>query len=116
MTPDSAMLDGTLAAIADPTRRAILGRLALGRARVTEVAEPFEMSLNAVSKHIQVLEGAGLVKRQVSGREHWLSFDGAPLAAAADWISYYQRFWEEGLQNLDHMLRRRKDKKAGGPK
>ena len=116
MTAGSAMLDGTLAAIADPTRRAILARLAQGRARVTEVAEPFEMSLNAVSKHIQVLEGAGLVKRQVSGREHWLSFDGAPLAAAADWISYYQRFWDEGLQNLDHMLRRRKGKKAGGPK
>lgn len=116
MTASSAMLDGTLAAIADPTRRAILARLALGRARVTEVAEPFEMSLNAVSKHIQVLEVAGLVTRQVSGREHWLSFDGAPLAVAADWISYYQRFWEEGLQNLDHMLRRRKGKKPGATK
>lgn len=112
ITPSSEMLDETLAAIADPTRRAILARLAQGRARVTEIAEPFEMSLNAVSKHIQVLEGAGLVKRQVSGREHWLSFHGAPLVEAASWINYYQRFWDEGLQNLDRMLRRRRNKKA----
>ena len=66
-------LDRTLAALADPTRRAIVARLTAGDARVTEVAEPFEISLNAVSKHLKVLEGAGLVRREVRGREHWLS-------------------------------------------
>jgi DNA-binding transcriptional ArsR family regulator len=111
-------LDTTLAALADPTRRAILARLTDGDARVTEVAAPFEMSLNAVSKHLKVLEGAGLVRREVRGREHWLSFDGAPLTAASDWIDHYRRFWEGRLDALAQFLRdnkartqeRRKDK------
>ncbi len=110
-------LDRTLAALADPTRRAILARLTEGDARVTEVAAPFEMSLNAVSKHLKVLEGAGLVRRDVRGRDHWLSFDGAPLTAASDWIDHYRRFWEGRLDALARFLRdnkankeRRKDK------
>ncbi|MBE9558228.1 MAG: winged helix-turn-helix transcriptional regulator [Proteobacteria bacterium] len=103
-------LDRTLAALADPTRRAILARLTAGDARVGEVAEPFEMSLNAVSKHLKVLEGAGLVRREVRGREHWLSFDGAPLAAASDWIDHYREFWEGRLDALAGFLRNNKTK------
>ena len=106
----SPELDTTLAALADPTRRAILVRLCEGDARVTEVAAPFEMSLNAVSKHLKVLEGAGLVRREVRGREHWLSFDGAPLTAASDWIDFYRRFWEGRLDALAKFLRDNKAK------
>lgn len=103
-------LDRTLAALADPTRRAIVARLTAGDARVGEVAEPFEMSLNAVSKHLKVLETAGLVRREVHGREHWLSFDGAPLTAASDWIDHYREFWEGRLDALSGFLRDNKTK------
>ena len=103
-------LDRTLAALADSTRRAIVARLTAGDARVTEVAKPFEMSLNAVSKHLKVLEGAGLVRREVRGREHWLSFDGAPLTAASDWIDHYREFWEGRLDALAGFLRDNKKK------
>jgi DNA-binding transcriptional ArsR family regulator len=98
-------MDRTLAALADPTRRAIVARLCEGSARVTEVAEPFEISLNAVSKHLKVLENAGLVRREVRGREHWLAFDGAPLTAASEWIDRYRRFWEGRLDALADFLR-----------
>lgn len=98
-------MDRTLAALADPTRRAILARLTDGSARVTEVAAPFEMSLNAVSKHLKVLETAGLVRREVRGREHWLAFDGTPLSAAGEWIDRYRRFWEGRLDALADFLR-----------
>lgn len=98
-------MDRTLAALADPTRRAIVARLCAGEARVTEVAAPFEISLNAVSKHLKVLENAGLVRREVRGREHWLAFDGAPLEAAAEWIDRYRRFWEGRLDALADFLR-----------
>lgn len=104
-------LDRTLAALADPTRRAIVARLSEGNARVTEVAAPFSMSLNAVSKHLKVLENAGLVRREVRGREHWLSFDGAPLVAASDWIDHYRRFWEGRLDALATFLRENKARK-----
>ena len=103
-------LDRTLSAMADPTRRAILARLTEGDARVTQVAAPFDMSLNAVSKHLKVLEGAGLVRRQVRGREHWLSFDGEPLREAGDWIEFYRRFWEGRLDALADFLRDNKAK------
>ena len=79
-------LDHTLMALADPTRRAILQRLAQGEARVTELAKPFDMSLNAVSKHIQVLERAHLVTRRKEGREHFLAANPEPLDAASAWI------------------------------
>ena len=104
-------LDRTLAALADPTRRAIVARLTAGDAKVGEVAEPFEMSLNAVSKHLKVLEGAGLVRREVRGREHWLSFDGEPLTAASDWIDHYRVFWEGRLDALAAFLRDNKTRK-----
>jgi len=103
-----AEMDRTLAALADPTRRAILAQLTAGDARVGDVAEPFEMSLNAVSKHLKVLEGAGLVRRDVRGREHWVSFDGAPLTAASDWIDHYRKFWEGRLDALAEFLRNNK--------
>ena len=93
--------DRILVAIADPTRRAILDRLARGSARVTDVAEPFDMSLAAVSTHVQVLERAGLVRRTRSGREHTLTFDARPLLQVVRWTSRYERFWTERLDRLE---------------
>jgi DNA-binding transcriptional ArsR family regulator len=94
-------LDHVLAAIADPTRRAILDRLARGPARVTDVAEPFEMSLAAVSKHVQMLERAGLVRRARRGREHTLSLDARPLRRVARWTLRYEQFWNDHLDRLE---------------
>ena len=90
-----------LAAIADPTRRAILDRLARGPARVTDVAEPFDMSLAAVSKHVRMLERAGLVRRARRGREHTLTLDARPLRRVVRWTSRYERFWNERLDRLE---------------
>lgn len=98
------MLDQTLAAISDPTRRAILARLALGEARVTEVAEPFPISLNSVSKHIRVLERADLVRRRVSGRDHFLALNPAPLDEAAAWIEEQRKLWAWRLNELEKVL------------
>jgi DNA-binding transcriptional ArsR family regulator len=94
-------LDLVLTAIADPTRRAILGRLTRGPARVTDVAEPFEMSLAAVSKHVRILERAGLVRRARRGREHRLTLDARPLRRVVQWTSRYERFWNERLDRLE---------------
>jgi DNA-binding transcriptional ArsR family regulator len=96
-----AQLDQVLVAIADPTRRAILDRLARGSARVTDVAEPFAISLAAVSKHVQMLERAGLVRRVRRGREHTLTLDARPLRQVARWTSRYERFWNERLDRLE---------------
>ena len=101
-------LDATYAALADPTRRAILDRLRSGgAARVTEVARQFPVSLTAVSKHIRVLEGAGLVHREIRGREHLLSLDAAPLAAAGSWIAGYEAFWQARADALAKHVRDR---------
>jgi DNA-binding transcriptional ArsR family regulator len=104
-------LGQVLAAVADPTRRGIIDRLARGPARVTDVAEPFAMSLNAVSKHVKVLEKAGLVRRARQGREHTLELDAAPLAQLSRWAHRYERFWNERLDRLEtffaHKERRR---------
>ena len=97
---NSEHLDATFAALADSTRRAILARLALGEASVGELASPFAMSLPAVSKHLKVLEGAGLVARRVDGRAHRLSISAAPLHGAADFIDRYRRFWEAQMDAL----------------
>jgi len=94
-------LDVVIHAISDPTRRAILDRLTGGPSRVTELAAPFSMSLNAVSKHIKVLESAGLVHRSQIGREHTLTLEAAPLRAVAKWASRYEQFWNERLDNLE---------------
>jgi DNA-binding transcriptional ArsR family regulator len=108
--PESS-LDKTLVALADPTRRAILAQLADGDARMTEVAAPFDMSLNAVSKHVRLLERAGLVHREILGREHRLSFVGDPLLEAGDWIDFYRRFWKKRLAGLDAFLKRQASEK-----
>src|SRR5258708_40045792 len=98
-------LDRTLIALADPTRRAILQRLSRGEARVTEVAAPFGISLNSVSKHIRILERAELVLRRVSGREHFLTFNPAPLESAVEWMDRHRLFWTGRLHALEAALR-----------
>jgi DNA-binding transcriptional ArsR family regulator len=97
-------LDHTLTALADPTRRAILKRLSLGEARVTEVAAPFSISLNSVSKHIRVLERARLVRRRRVGRDHFLSFNPKPMADAARWMDQQRTFWTSRLDALEALL------------
>lgn len=104
-------LGRVLAAVADPTRRAILDRLARGPARVTDVAAPFSMSLNAVSKHLKVLEGAGLVRRTRCGREHTLALDAAPLAEVARFAHRYARFWNERLDRLESFFAHKEKKR-----
>jgi DNA-binding transcriptional ArsR family regulator len=98
-------LDDTLVALADGTRRSILKRLAAGEARVTEVAAPFEISLNSVSKHIRILERAGLVRRRIEGRDHYLSLDPEPLDAAAAWMQREREAWSARLDRLEAALR-----------
>jgi DNA-binding transcriptional ArsR family regulator len=100
----SDRLSEVFGALADPTRRAILARLALGETSVGELAEPFEMSLPAVSKHLGVLETAGLVQREKQGRVRRCQLDGRPLEAAAGWIADYRQFWEARLDSLARYL------------
>jgi DNA-binding transcriptional ArsR family regulator len=100
-------LDALFGAIADPTRRAILDRLARGEARVTEIAADFPISLNSVSKHLRMLERAGLVQRRVQGRDHHLRLNAEPLDAAAHWIEHHRRFWEENLAALEQFVLRK---------
>jgi DNA-binding transcriptional ArsR family regulator len=114
ITPERS-LDDTLAALSDPTRRAILERLSRGDARVTDVAGPFSISLNSVSKHIRLLERAGLVRRHVVGREHHLSLDGRPLDAAATWIERQRALWQSRLRMLDSILQE-EDRQRRKPK
>ena len=97
-------LDQTLLALANPTRRAILQHLSEGEARVTELAQPFTISLNSVSKHIRLLERARLVRRRRAGREHLLSFNRQPLDAAAAWIETQRAAWTARLEALEEML------------
>lgn len=101
-------LSSTFAALADPTRRAILARLALGETSVTELAEPFEMSMPAVSKHLKVLERAGLIARGREAQWRPCRLDAGPLRDAASWIEEYRRFWEESFNRLDDYLRKMK--------
>ena len=98
-------LDNTLIALADSTRRAILERLSQGPAKVTEVAAPFPISLNSVSKHIRILERAGLVRRRIHGRDHFLSLDPGPLDAAARWMLRERDAWNDRLDKLEAALR-----------
>ena len=97
-------LTGTFAALADPTRRAILSRLAEGEATVNELAEPFEISLQAVSKHLKVLERAGLITRGRSAQLRPSRLKAAPLKDAVDWLETYRRFWQEGFDRMDERL------------
>jgi len=98
-------LDDTLLALADDTRRQILKRLATGDARVTEVAEPFAISLNSVSKHIRILERAGLVSRRVAGRDHFLSLERKPFDELTEWMLQTRDFWTRRLDALEAALR-----------
>jgi DNA-binding transcriptional ArsR family regulator len=97
-------LDLAFAALADPTRRRIVARLTRGEVRVTDLAQPFRISLNAVSKHVKVLERAGLVRRERLGREHYLSLRALPLREVARWTSQYERFWNQRLDALGRFL------------
>jgi DNA-binding transcriptional ArsR family regulator len=101
----TAQLDRTFAALADPTRRAILERLTAGEATVSELAAPFPVSIQAVSKHLKVLEGAGLVVRGRTAQLRPSRLDGAPLREAADWLDEYRAFWERGFERMDRRLR-----------
>jgi len=98
-------LDDTLVALADETRRSILQRLASGEARVTEIAAPYDISLNSVSKHIRILERAGLVRRRVSGRDHFLSLDPKPMDQVSAWIQRERAAWAARLDRLEAALR-----------
>ncbi len=98
-------LDDTLIALADETRRGILKQLSTGDARVTELASPYTISLNSVSKHIRILERAGLVRRRVSGRDHFLSLDPAPMDGIAAWIERERAAWTTRLDKLEAALR-----------
>ncbi|HMG41550.1 MAG TPA: metalloregulator ArsR/SmtB family transcription factor [Acidimicrobiales bacterium] len=121
MSPEQ--LDATFAALADRTRRAILGRLASGEATVTELAEPFAMSQPAVSKHLKVLERAGLVTRSRDAQRRPCRLEARPLKAATDWLADYRDYWEASYQRLDRLLgeltaveaRRSRDRKKGKP-
>jgi DNA-binding transcriptional ArsR family regulator len=98
-------LSATFAALADPTRRAIIARLASGEATVNQLAEPFPITVQAVSKHLRVLERAGLVERRRSAQLRPSRLRGAPLRDAADWLATYRRFWGESFEHLDRRLR-----------
>jgi DNA-binding transcriptional ArsR family regulator len=115
MTP--ARLDATFAALADPTRRAIIARLASGEASVNELAEPFAMSQPAISKHLKVLERAGLISRSRDAQRRPRRLEPKPLAEATAWLERYRRFWEGSFQQLDSLLDELKaaEKKRGRP-
>jgi DNA-binding transcriptional ArsR family regulator len=108
MTAD--YLSTTFAALADPTRRAILSRLAMGEAPVNELAEPFQMSLPAVSKHLKVLERAGLIARGREAQWRPCRLKASPLKDVADWVEHYRSFWEQSFDRLDQYLREVQDK------
>jgi DNA-binding transcriptional ArsR family regulator len=102
-------LSSIFSALADPTRRAILARLASGQASVGELSEPFQMSKPAISKHLKVLERAGLIAKSREAQWRLCRLDGAPLREVADWMEPYRRFWDESFGRLDERLRQMKD-------
>ena len=112
----TARLDAVFAALADPTRRAIIERLSRSEARVTEIAEPFPMSLNAVSKHIRVLEASGMIERHRKGRDHILSINTRSLDEVDGWIERTRRYWGKRLDAMERLLRELKKDHKTGPK
>ena len=108
-----ASLDGVFHALADPTRRAMLRSLAAGQRNIGELAAPFRMSLAAASKHVRVLEAAGLIRRRIQGRSHLCRIEPSPLAAADEWLRFYERLWTERLDALDAVLKA--EDPASGP-
>ena len=114
---DNAALDSVFSALADPTRRAILARLASGETTVMDLAEPFAMSQPAISKHLKVLEHAGLVSRRREAQKRPCRLEGGPLAEASGWLETYREFWEKSYLSLDALLEEMKvDKKKRGGK
>jgi len=122
MTTMTEQLDATFSALSDPTRRAILARLARGEATVTELAEPFEMTLPGISKHLKVLERAGLIARGREAQWRPCRLEPRPLKDVAAWVDHYRKFWEQSLERLDEYLKElqnsggeayRKEKKHG---
>src|SRR5438477_10890937 len=111
----SQHMDATFAALADPTRRAILARLASGEASVTELAEPFAMTQPAISKHLKVLERAGLISRGRDAQRRPRRLEAKPLAEATEWLENYRRFWEHSFQRLDVLLDEMKTEEKRGP-
>ena len=116
----SEHLDATFAALADPTRRAILARLAMGEASVTELAEPFSMSQPAISKHLKVLERAGLISHGIDAQRRPRRIEAKPLGDASQWLEGYRKFWEGSFQRLDTLLEElkateKKGRKRKGP-
>jgi DNA-binding transcriptional ArsR family regulator len=107
MVDHSRTLNDLFHALAHDVRRDMLGRLAAGALTVGELAEPLEMSLAAASKHVQVLERAGLVRRTIDGRRHICALEPRPLASAAEWLRFYEPFWDERLDALENVLRKR---------
>jgi DNA-binding transcriptional ArsR family regulator len=103
-------ITSTFAALADPTRRAILARLALGETSVTELAEPFEMSMPAISRHLKVLEKAGLISRGREAQWRPCKLKAEPLKQAADWLDEYRQFWEQSFDRLDEYLKSMQEK------
>lgn len=102
---NASRIDFVFHALGDATRRQMLRELASGERTVTQLAEPFAMSLAAASKHIKALENAGLIQREVRGRTHICRLDPGPLASAHEWLSFYERFWTQRLDALDRLLR-----------
>ena len=102
---NAAALDGVFHALADPTRRAMLRSLAAGQRTISELAAPFSMSFAAASKHVRVLERAGLVRRTIEGRSHICRLDPSPLAAAEEWLRFYEAFWTGRFDTLDALLK-----------
>jgi len=107
-TTRADQLSATFSALADPTRRAILARLASGEASVTELAEPFEMSMPAISKHLKVLERAGLIARGREAQWRPCRLDAGPLKEVAGWVEHYRHFWEASFDRLDEYLKKRR--------
>jgi DNA-binding transcriptional ArsR family regulator len=106
---ESPALDAVFHALADPTRRAMLRSLASGQRNIGELAAPHRMSFAAASKHVRVLESAGLVRRRIEGRAHVCRIEAAPMAAADEWLRFYQRFWTARLDALDAVLKAEDD-------
>jgi DNA-binding transcriptional ArsR family regulator len=113
---ESEALDATFTALADPTRRAILARLAEGEASVTELSRPFALSQPAVSRHLRVLERAGLITQGRRAQLRPRKLEAAPLKDAVDWLERYRRFWEESFTRLDGLLKELKEKEDAGKK
>lgn len=113
MVQEKAALNAVFHALADPTRRAMLASLTSGERKIGDLATPFEMSFSAASKHVRVLEAAGLVSREIKGRTHVCRLEPAPLRNASEWLRFYERFWTDRLGALDALLEAEDAQKKG---